>query len=138
MSTETKDKDVPSLDAVKAVASLREAELRSIANDARPRQRDVKSDLLAGKMFYSRWTPEMNYAIRERLQGIDHKSNRITATDENRGHCIKVIQIGLWRNGERHLAFPGDDGFNELGRLPNAELSRLASEALEFNEVFSG
>lgn len=130
----TKDDGV-SLDVVKAVSQIREMELDALAADTRPREMPVTSVPLGDGLRFCRWGPQEVYAIRVRLEGIGHKSNSITATDDNRGHCIKVIQIGLY--GKRHLEFPGDDGFNQLGRLSNAELSRLASQALEFNEVFA-
>lgn len=132
MSTATDDG--VSLDVVKAVEKIRETEEQAIAADTRPRSTPVTSIPLGEGLRFFRWGPQEVYAIRVRLEEIGHKSNSIEATDANRGHCIKVIQIGLY--GERHLKFPGDDGFNEIGRLTNAELSRLASQALAFNEVF--
>lgn len=132
MSTAVKDDGV-SLDVVKKIKKIREKELEALAADHRPRSMPVESSLGEGLRFFL-WGPQEVYAIRLRLEEIGHKSNSITVTDANRGHCIKAIQIGLY--GERHIAFPGDDGFNQIGRLNNAELSRLASLALAFNEVF--
>jgi hypothetical protein len=106
-----------------------------MASDERPRTRTIAAEHLGDDLFFARWTPEQAYAIRVRLEENGHRGNRITATEENRGHCIKVIQIGLWRG--RELSYPGDEGFNQIGRLSNAELSRLATEAMQFNEVFS-
>ena len=127
--------DGVTIEAVAAVQQLQAAEAHALATDTRPRTVEVQS-ILGTDLVFGRWTPEQSFVIRQRLEGIGHKSNSITVNDANRGHCIKAIQIGL-RN-PRFLAFPGEEGFNQIGRLPNAELGRLASEALKFNEVFNG
>ena len=125
----------PSLATVLAFNELRKAEAARLAADTRPRMAPCECDELGTNLRWRRWTIEQCYTIRARLRGIGCGSNNFQSDAENRGHAIKVIQIGLI-NGDNSLAFPGDKGFNEIGRLSNAELSRLASEALQFNEVF--
>ena len=130
-----KEKDSgPTLEAVMAVASLREAELSAFEADTRPRFAIVECDALGSGLSFARWSPEQVYVIRMRLESIGQTRNQITVDESNRGHCIKAIQIGLY--SQNVLACPGDDGFNHIGRLSNAELSRLATDALTFNEVF--
>ena len=124
----------PTLEAVMAVADLREAEKAFHEADTRPRIMSVDSPELGEGLVFRRWSPEQVYTIRSRLLGIGHTTNAIDVIESNRGHAIKAIQIGLVDGSK--LAHPGDDGFNTIGRLANAELSRLATDALKFNEVF--
>lgn len=132
--SDTKTAETPTLATVLAFDELRKAEAKRMADDTRPRKAPFDCSELGTDLKWRRWTIEQCYTIRVRLRGLGQNSNRLSVSDSNRGHAIKIIQIGLIANDV--LAFPGEVGFNKIGRLPNSELSRLATEALRFNEVF--
>ena len=127
----------PPLEMLAEVAAIRDAEIAAIEADPRPRTIDVSCTL--GEFRFRRWSPEQIDACEQRLRKAGIEELPLTASNVSvRGHLIKSIQIGLTGTEDNNLAFPGQKGFDAIGKLPNEELERLANQALQFNEVFNG